>query len=280
MTPFALADAAVRPDQELRHDEQGDAARALRRAFDARQDEVDDVLGEVVLAGRDEDLGAGDGVGAVAVRRGLGLDQAEIGAAMRLRQVHGAGPAALDHRRQVGGLLLLRAVHEERRHGAHGQPRIHGEGHVGRRRELVHDDVEGIRQALAAVFGRHGEPHPAALGEGLVRALEAWRRRDAPVVVATAALEIAGPVHGSQHLLAEFRALRQHGLDEIGRGVGEARQVVVTLHPEDVVQQEQHVLDGCLVDRHASPIHAACPERSTGRPPPGRCEADIDQPPS
>ena len=137
--------------------------RALRRAFDARQDEVDDVLGEVVLAGRDEDLRAGDGVGAVAVRRGLGLDQAEIGAAMRLGQVHGAGPAALDHLRQVGAP----SAPPSRARGAPrwrpGQPRIHGEGHVGRRGELVHDGVEGIRQALAAVFGRQGEPHPAAL---------------------------------------------------------------------------------------------------------------------
>ena len=72
-----------------------------RRALDAGEHEVDDVLGEVVLAGRDEDLGAGDGIGAVAVRHGLGLEEAEIGAAMRLGEVHGAGPGALDHLRQV-----------------------------------------------------------------------------------------------------------------------------------------------------------------------------------
>ncbi len=30
------------------------------RALDAGEDEMDDVLGEVVLAGRDEDLGAGE----------------------------------------------------------------------------------------------------------------------------------------------------------------------------------------------------------------------------
>ena len=39
---------------------------AGRRALDAREHEMDDVLGEVVLAGRDEDLGAGDLVAAVA----------------------------------------------------------------------------------------------------------------------------------------------------------------------------------------------------------------------
>ena len=45
------------------------------RALDAGEHQMDDVLGEVVLAGRDEDLGAGDRVGAVAIRHGLGLEK-------------------------------------------------------------------------------------------------------------------------------------------------------------------------------------------------------------
>ena len=43
--PSALID-------ELRHDEQRDALDAGRRAFDAREHQMDDVVGEVVLAGR------------------------------------------------------------------------------------------------------------------------------------------------------------------------------------------------------------------------------------
>ena len=61
----ARAERAVGLRQDLRHDEQRNAARALGRAFDARQHEMDDVGGEIVLAGRDEDLGAGDLVAAV-----------------------------------------------------------------------------------------------------------------------------------------------------------------------------------------------------------------------
>ena len=48
--------ASRRVDDHLRHDEQRDALDARRRAFDARQHQVDDVLGQVVLAGGDEDL--------------------------------------------------------------------------------------------------------------------------------------------------------------------------------------------------------------------------------
>ena len=41
---------------------------ARRRALDARQHQMDDVVGQVMLAGGDENLLAGDGVGAVGLR--------------------------------------------------------------------------------------------------------------------------------------------------------------------------------------------------------------------
>ena len=52
----ALAERAVGVDHELGHDEQRDALAAGRRVGQARQHQVDDVLGQVVLAGGDEDL--------------------------------------------------------------------------------------------------------------------------------------------------------------------------------------------------------------------------------
>ena len=61
--------------QELRHQEQRDAARAGRRVGQARQHEMDDVVGEVVLAVGDEDLLAGDAVGSVAGALGARADR-------------------------------------------------------------------------------------------------------------------------------------------------------------------------------------------------------------
>ena len=52
----------------LRHQEQRDAPRAGGRVGQAGQHQVDDVVGEIVLAIGDEDLLAGDPVGAVARR--------------------------------------------------------------------------------------------------------------------------------------------------------------------------------------------------------------------
>ena len=70
----ALAERPVVIDEELRHHEQRDALRAVRRARRLGQHEMDDVLGQVMLARRDEDLGAGDRIAAVraAARRGCG----------------------------------------------------------------------------------------------------------------------------------------------------------------------------------------------------------------
>ncbi len=58
----ACAERAVVADQELRHQEQRDAARTGRRVGQLGQHQVDDVLGEVLLAAGDEDLRPADPV--------------------------------------------------------------------------------------------------------------------------------------------------------------------------------------------------------------------------
>jgi hypothetical protein len=96
MRVVARAQRTVGVDQELRHDEQRDALHARRRVRRARQHEVDDVLGHVVFAVGDEDLGAEDLIGAVALRLGAGAHGGQVGAGLRFGQVHGAGPFAGD----------------------------------------------------------------------------------------------------------------------------------------------------------------------------------------
>ena len=67
-----------------------------RRIGQARQHEMDDVLGQVVIAIGDEDLLAGDAVVRRPRARRGGAQRAEIGARLRLGQVHRAGPFAGD----------------------------------------------------------------------------------------------------------------------------------------------------------------------------------------
>src|SRR6185312_14295387 len=97
-------------------------------------------------------------------------------------------------------------------------------------------------------------------------------RRDPPVVVALAALQITGAVQRCEDLLAELGALGQDRLDRVRRGVREARQVVVTLDLEDVVQEEQNVVDRRLVGWHRGPLPFAISglKRSDEAPSPRR----------
>ena len=187
---------------------------ALGRALDAGENQVHDVLDHVVLAGRNEDLGAGDGVGPVAVRHRLRLEQPEIRAAMGLGQVHGSGPGALDHPGQISPLLFLRSVHQERRDGALRQARIHAEGEVRRGDELLHYGVEVIGRPCPP-YSVGAEAHPTALRIGPVGLLEPFRVARA-VRMALAALLVADPVEGREHFLGELGGFGDDRLDGVG----------------------------------------------------------------
>ena len=152
-------------EQELRHQEQRDAARAGRRVGQPRQHEVDDVVGQVVLAVGDEDLLAGDAIAAVAGALGAGAQRADVGARLRLGQVHRAHPLAGDELRQIAALELLAAVRGERVDPRHGQQRPEPEGHGGR---VPHLDAGRV------------EPHAAAPGRPIASAPRARSSRPAP----------------------------------------------------------------------------------------------------
>ncbi|SAL08108.1 hypothetical protein AWB81_08602 [Caballeronia arationis] len=94
MHVVAFAKRPVFVHHELRHEEERDALDAFRRARRAREHEMDDVVRHVVLAIGDEDLRAEHLERAVALRLGARTHEREIGARLRLGQVHRAGPFA------------------------------------------------------------------------------------------------------------------------------------------------------------------------------------------
>ena len=95
----ALARRTVSIEQELRHNEQGDALHPLRCVRQTSQHQVDDVVGHVVLTVGDEDLLTENLVGAIALRHCTSTHRRQVGAGLRLGEVHGAGPFAADHLR-------------------------------------------------------------------------------------------------------------------------------------------------------------------------------------
>ena len=103
----SFPDRTVVIRDELRHDKKRDAFGAGWRVGQACQHDVNDVLGKVVFTGRNKGFRAGNAKGAVGSLFSPGLQEAEIGAAMRLGQAHGACPATADQRLHEDRLLFL-----------------------------------------------------------------------------------------------------------------------------------------------------------------------------
>ena len=88
----AFSKPAIGPGQELGNDEQTDATGPRRRATDARENQMDDVFRQIVFTRGDEYLRAGDAVRSVFSWFGSRPEEPQVGAAMRLGQIHGARP--------------------------------------------------------------------------------------------------------------------------------------------------------------------------------------------
>ena len=242
----ALAQRAVLIDEHLGHDEQADALDPGRRALDPGQHQMDDVVGEVVLARRNPDLLAGDGIAAVAVGHRLGADQAQVRAALRLGQVHGPAPFAGGHLGQIHGLLLGRAVGVQAPVGPGRQTRIHREGGAGGGGHLAEGHGHHGRHPLAAMLGQGRKSGPAGLDHGLVGFLPAGRAGDL-AIDPFAAFLIADAVQGRDDFLGEFGAFLEDLADQVRRDVGEAGLVGIAVDLQHLVQDERQVADRRLV---------------------------------
>ncbi len=233
------------------------------------------LLGHVVLAGADEDLVAGERVGALGRAGhglGLGAQQAQVGAAVRLGQAHGAGPLAAGQLGQVQALLLFGAVHVQRLVGAVRQARVHGPGLVGAVEHFVQALVEHERQALAAVLGVARQRRPAALDELGIGLLEALRRRHlVRGLVERAALFVAADVERKDHAGGELAGFLEHRVDGVHVHIGVLGQGLEFVgNLEDLVHDELHVAQRRRVDGHGFTPWGWGWKQRTGRP---RCQS-------
>ncbi len=224
---------AVVADQELRHDEERDALHAGRCVRQAREHEVDDVLGQVVLGGRDPHLRAADAVGAVAMRNRLRLDVGQRRAGLRLAQRHRAEVTALDHRRHPARALLLAAEVRQQVGRADRQPGIGVGRVVGRREDEPDRRAQRRGQLQAAAVGGEVHGQETGLDERPQRDLEALRRHHAALVqpeVVRVELRRAGREVLARHVVGGIEDRGQRGPVV----VGEVRQVEQRVEPEDV----------------------------------------------
>ena len=242
----ARAEGAVFVDEEFRNEEERDALCAGRRVWQTGEDEVDDIVRHVVVAIGDEDFRAGDLVGAVALRHGFRLQRVQVGACLRLGQVHRAGPFTGDELRQINPLLLFRAMRGQRLDRALAQDRTEAEGHVGGVPHFLHGGGDRQRQALPAIFRRGGDRAPAALDPLAIGGGETLGGLHA-VGFEADAFAVAGLVQGRENVARELRSLFQHHLEVARRQIGEGALSCQRAEARHFGEQKGHVADGGTV---------------------------------
>ncbi len=269
----ARAEAPIRLDQKLRHQEQRNPLGAGGRVRQAGEHQVDDVVGEVVLAEGDEDLLAEQAVAAVRRRLGAGPQRREVGARLRLGQVHRPHPLAGDELLEEDALKFRRGVGRHRLDGGDGQGRPEPEGERRGVPHLEGGDAERDRQALAAVVRIGDEPVPARLPPLPIGLLPARRRRHRARLEAGSDA-VADGVERRHPVGGEAASLRQHGVDEVVRQVADRARRHGVAETGDVAQREGDLLDRCpvghvrsllrragLTPRSRSPTGARVPSR-------------------
>ena len=257
----ARAERAVGIDQEFRNQKQRNALGARGRIGQSRQHEMHDVVAHVVLAIGDEDLGALDAIAAVGRALGAGAQRADVGAGLRLGELHGAGPFAGDQLRQIDLLQLVAAMGLERLDRAQRQQRAEAEGDVRRTPDFGAGRVDRERQALAAERLGAGYRVPARRGPALVGVGPAGRGGDLAGVERDAVL-VADLVERRQHVGGEFAGFLQHGCRNVGVEVAVMAGLHGGLEARAMVEGQQHVVDRRAVG-HRDVSHLAVSGRSS-----------------
>ena len=238
----ACAERAVGIDHEFRNQEQRNALGARGRIGQAGQHEMHDVIGHVVVAIGDEDLRALDAIAAVRRALGAGAQRADIGAGLRLGELHGAGPFAGDEFFQIDLLQFLAAMGVERLDGGERQQRAEAEGDVRRAPDFGAGGVDRHRQALAAEAFRPRHRVPSARDPALIGVRPAGRGRHL-VVGELDAVFVADAIERRQHVAGEFAGFLQHGRGDVAVEVAVMAGLHGGLQAGAVVEREQDVGD-------------------------------------
>ena len=246
------AQAAVGVHHELGHDEQRDALHASRGVGQTGQHQVDNIVRHVVLAPGNEDFLAADLVAAIAYRDSLAAHLGQVGAGLRLGQVHGAGPLAGRHARQVDGFQLVGGVVVDGFDGTQGQHRRQRKRQVGRAPHFFCGQGHQRRQPLATEFGRGTQAYPTGFHVLLPRFLEAFGGGNGEIRRPLGAL-VALLVDGGQHAFGELGAFFQNGVNQLYRAVFVAWQAAHGGQLGQLVQGKTDFLGGCLVDHEITP---------------------------
>ncbi len=236
----AVPERAVLVDSDPRNDEERQTLGSSLRAFDARENQVDDVVSEIVVATANENLGALDAVGAVVVSARAARCGADIGAGVRLGETHGPRPFAAQHFWNVFLLLLLRAELQNELCGGQTQAGVHRERRVRTAEHLLDEGTHHAWRILAAPARWGRNRAPTCFPELVPCTFESVGRDDTSVFD-SAALFVTGGVQGADRVAHETVDLVQDHVALIGTPLGVGFLAKYGLQLELLEEQEPKV---------------------------------------
>ena len=156
----------VRLGAKLGHHEQGDPLDPRRSPLDPGQQQVDDIVRPVMVAGRDEYFLPSQQIIALIGRLGQGAEVRQGAAGLGFGEGHGALPLAGIHPGNVGFLERIGTERFDQVGRPGGQHGVDAGRVVGGRKNKTADAGNQERQLLAAPFkrGMGGDPAPFPAG--------------------------------------------------------------------------------------------------------------------
>ncbi len=215
----------------------------------AGKHQVDDVLGELVVAAADPHLVAADPVGAVRLALGARGDVAQRRAGLGLAEAHGAEVASLEHRGHPAFDLIRRGVREQQVRVRPGEERVAGGSHVRGREPHARGLRDHRRQAGPTHLGRQGhptEPRPVERSQGRSDLVVDTHPRP----VERRLLHVAAVVVRSEPLGGDLLGELQHRVDGLAVVLAERVAGQQRVQAKPLVQQEVEVSAGQQERRH------------------------------
>ncbi len=211
---------------------------------------MDDVFRHGVLAPSDKNLCSRNTV-VVTFWNGARAHSRQIRSCLWFGQVHGSRPFPRYQIGQIHRLLFRRAVAFDCMHRTRRQHRTQRKRHTGRMPHLRGQRRNDLGQSLSSplrIIGKRAPPRLAELPIGLRKT----GCRCHHVVFEHRAVLIARPVQRVEHPSGKLTCLLDHRIDEIRRCLLAARQTRYSFQPDQLLDNELHVIDRCQVCRHSS----------------------------
>ncbi len=218
---------------------------------------MDDVLRHLVIAIGNKDLLANDAV-MIAIRFRPGLQGTEIGAGLRLSEIHRAGPTPGDQRRQIFRFLGRAAMDLQRFDGPLRQQRTEREGHVGGIPDFLQGRGQGPGHTLAAISRIEGDRVPAGLGELPIGLGDTSRHHDLAINQANTFLVTDG-IEWRQHDRSKFGGLFQNRIAGLGAGLFIAGQLGDRFQPGNMLKGKANIGERCGIGWHCRHPQSTAP---------------------